>query len=95
MASIKELKKMVNRTCLHVVYECFSFLEYTPSLNQENTQMIISEAIGLRNDLIYKINHPEKNKIPPYGHGIFYSGIREELFRKTNILIDRLNSLPR
>jgi hypothetical protein len=95
MASIKTLKKMVNSNCLQVVYECFSFLEYTPSLNQENTQMIIAEAIRLRNELIHKINCPDKNSISNNGHGNYYTGIKNKLLSETDILLERLNSLPR
>jgi hypothetical protein len=95
MASIKTLKKLVNSTCLQVVYECFSFLEYTPSLNQENTQMIISEAIVLRNELIHKINCPDKNSFSHNGQGNYYAGIKKKLFNETGKLIERLNSLPR
>jgi hypothetical protein len=95
MASVKSLKKMVNNTCMQVVYECFSFLEYTPSLNQENAQIIISEAIGLRNDLIHKINTPDRKSFSHNGQGNYYADIKKDLIRETGILIDRLNSLPR
>ncbi len=94
MASRKLLKKEVNSLCLKVVFECFTFLEYTPSLNQENTREILAEAINLRNKLIYKINHPGNNE------GVdnlkaYYNEIKEEMYRGNFGLLDRLNNLSR
>ena len=78
-----------------MIYECFSFLENTPSLNQENTQLIILEALDLRNKLIREINHPEENNYKLNGSGSFYRNLKQELLLKTSDLIDRLNNLPR
>lgn len=95
MSSRRDFKRTVNKCCLHVVYECFTFLEHTPSLNQENTQLIISEAIDLRNRLIYEINHPEMSSYLLNGSGSFYRNLKLELLGKTSNLLDRLNNLPR
>jgi len=95
MSSRKDLKRTVNKCCLHVIYECFSFLENTPSLNQENTQLIISEALDLRNKLIHDINHPEENNCKLNGSCSFYKNLKKEMLLKTSGLIDRLNNLPR
>jgi hypothetical protein len=95
MSSRKELKKTVNNLCLQVIYECFSFLEHTPSLNQENTQLIISEAVELRNNLIREINHQKNANNYPGGSRSFYRNIRQEVHEKTTSLIGRLDGLPR
>jgi hypothetical protein len=95
MPSRKELKKKVNYQCHRVVYECFTFLEHTPSLNQENVQLIISDAVELRNRLIHKINHPPKNDADLNGSVFYYNNIWTELNEQTDNLIDRLNALPR
>jgi hypothetical protein len=95
MPSRKELKKRVNNRCHSVIYECFTFLEHTPSLNQENVQLIISEAVELRNRLVHKINHPAKNNAGLNGSALYYSKIKTELREQSAILIDRLNALPR
>jgi hypothetical protein len=95
MPSRRKLKKNVNNRCYHVIYECFTFLEHTPSLNQENVQVIISDAVELRNKLINKINHPETGNASAGSTATFYRNLREDLYDKTNRMIDRLNSLPR
>jgi len=92
MASRKNLKKEINSFCMKVVFECFTFLEYTPSLNQENTMEIMSDAINLRNKLIYMANHP-KGKEWPGSVKEYYNQIREELYRQNVSLLKRLNGL--
>ncbi len=94
MASRKKLKKDINSFCLKVVFECFTFLEYTPSLNQENTRDIMYDAVNLRNKLIYMVNHPKEREWPGSVKE-YYSQIREELYRQNVSLLKRLNNLSR
>lgn len=96
MPGHRKLKKDINNLCCGVINECFAFLDYTPSLNQENIQVIISDTNELRNQLIHMINHHPKpgNSSVVYPKA-YYRKIREELYDKTIDLIDRLNSLPR
>ena len=94
MANRREIKKDVNYLCYEVVYECMIFLEHTPSLNQENVYEIIYDAVDLRNDLIFRINHPEQNNSPSVAAG-HYRQLREDLYDGTIAMIERLNSLPR
>ncbi len=92
MASRRKLKKHINNLCFKVTGECFTFLEHTPSLNQENVQLIIADAVELRNRLVYMLNNPQ----PATGNTrMYYRDIRKELHENTRELIGRLNSLPR
>ncbi len=95
MSSRRKLKKSVNKLCFEVIGECMSFLEHTPSLNQENAQLIIADAVELRNRLVGMVNHPEAGAIPGGGMRDYYRSIRSELEEKTRGLMDRLNELPR
>jgi len=95
MSSRRKLKKDVNNLCYEVINECFSFLDHSPSLNQENVQVIISDAVELRNQLIFRINHPEHEGSSPRSVKAYYRQIKEELYENTISLIERLNSLPR
>lgn len=95
MASRRNLKKTVNYICLGVIGECLSFLEHTPSLNQENAQLIIADAVELRNKLVGMINHPQ-HEASSYGNiKAYYRNIREELHTESERLMERLNNLPR
>ncbi len=81
--------------CYEVIFECITFLDHSPSLNQENVQQIISDTVYLRNKLIYKINHPELNDTYPRNSKALYRGVIKDLYDQTIVLTDRLNSLPR
>ncbi len=95
MSSRRKLKKDVNNLCYEVINECFTFLDHSPSLNQENVQVIIADAVELRNDLIYRINHSGHEGSSSRPVKAYYRQIREELFENTIRFIERLNSLPR
>ncbi len=94
MSSRRKLKKDINDLCFEVINECFVFLDYTPTLNQENVQLIISDAVDLRNKLVHKVNHPENRNSSANKSGAYYRQIKDELFDQTIDLIERLNSLP-
>lgn len=93
MANVRDLKKDINNLCFEVISECITFREYSSTLYFESVQVIIVEAVELRNNLIHKVNNPpaneDKNAIKA-----FYRSIVEELYEKTINLIERLNSLP-
>ncbi len=95
MASRRNLKKAVNNLCFEVIGECLTFLEHTPSLNQENAQLIIADAVELRNKLVGMINHPEAEASSGVNIKAYYRGIRRELQRESGRLMERLNNLPR
>ncbi len=94
MANKREIKRDVNNRCYEVIYECITFLEHTPSLNQENVYQIISETVELRNDLIHRINNPESNN-SDHKSRVFYNKIKKDLNEGRVSFIDRLNTLPR
>ena len=93
MANIRDLKKDINNLCFEVISECAIFQYYSSSLFFENVQEIIEESVELRNELIFKVNHPPltEDKKAVKAH---YRSIVDELFEKTIALIERLNSLP-
>ncbi len=95
MASRRNLKKAVNNLCFGVIGECLSFLEHTPSLNQENAQLIIADAVELRNKLVGMINHPKHEAFSDINIKAYYRSIRNELFKESERLMERLNNLPR
>ena len=92
MAKIKDLKKDINHLTFQVINECYTFLEFSPEIQYENISDIITDAVDLRNDLIYRLNHHsfknDKKKLK--GH---YQKILDDLYEKNIELIDRLNSL--
>ncbi len=92
MAKIKDLKKDINHLTYQVISECYTFLEYSPEIQLENVSDIITDAVELRNELIYRVNNfnfkGDKKKVKEY-----FRKILDELYDKNIELIDRLNSL--
>ena len=92
MAKIRDIKKDINHLTYQVISECYTFLDYSPELEYENVSDIIMEAIEIRNNLIYQVNHinhlEDKKKIK-----LHFNNIIKDLYEKNIQLIERLNSL--
>ncbi len=59
MASIRILKKDINKFAFELLQECFSYRHYTDELSEDKFDDVISKLVLLRNDLISRTNHPE------------------------------------
>lgn len=93
MSNCRTLKKDVNNKINKVINECFSFLDHSPHLNQENVQIIISDAVELRNKLIYMINNNGQEGNSQVSQNTYYTDIRKELCVQAKSLIERLDNL--
>ena len=59
MASIRSLKKDINRFAFNLLQECFAYRHYSNDLHEDKFDSVISKLVLLRNDLILRANHPE------------------------------------
>ena len=59
MASIRILKKDINRLAFELLQECFAYRHYSDDLSEDKFDEVISKLVLLRNDLILRANHPE------------------------------------
>ena len=59
MASIRILKKDINRLAFDLLQECFAYRHYSDDLSEDKFDEVISKLVLLRNDLILRANHPE------------------------------------
>ncbi len=59
MASIRILKKEINRYAFDLLQECFSYRHYSDDLSEDKFDDVIRKIVLLRNDLILRTNHPE------------------------------------
>jgi hypothetical protein len=59
MASIRILKKDINRLTFELLQECFAYRHYSDDLSEDRFDEVISKLVLLRNDLILRANHPE------------------------------------
>ena len=59
MASIRLLKKDINKLAFDLLQECFSYRHYSEVLSEDKFDDVIKQVVLLRNDLIMRTNHPE------------------------------------
>ena len=59
MASIRILKKDINRLAFDLLQECFAYRHYSDDLSEDKFDKVIGKLVLLRNDLILRANHPE------------------------------------
>ena len=65
MASIRILKKDINRLAFELLQECFSYRHYSSELSEDKFDDVIRKVVLLRNDLILRANHPEADADSP------------------------------
>jgi len=61
MPSIRKLKKDIDCLVFEVISDCFTFGTLHPDEEPEDVSSIISDAVNLRNDLIKRVNNPERS----------------------------------
>jgi len=61
MASIRLLKKEINRLTFDLLQECFSYRHYSEDLSEDKFDEVIKKLVLLRNELIFRTNHPEND----------------------------------
>ena len=76
-----------------VIAECQNYLEFSPELNYDDISEIINEAVELRNDLIYRINHIQDTTENRAQIKKEYKNMTNILYDKSIDYIERLNSL--
>lgn len=61
MASIRMLKKDINKLAFDLLQECFAYRHFSKDLSEDRFDDVIKKIVLLRNDLILKTNHPESD----------------------------------
>jgi hypothetical protein len=61
MASIRLLKKDINKLAFNLLQECFSYRHFSGDLSEDRFDDVIKKLVYLRNDLILRANHPESD----------------------------------
>lgn len=93
MASIRQLKKDIDLLIFEVISDCFTFGALHPDDREEEVTAIISDAVTLRNELIRRVNNPEKNDDPKAARTHFRL-VAKDLYVGVDKLCGRLSALP-
>ena len=93
MPSIRKLKKNIDYVIFEVISDCFTFGTLHPDEKAEEVSEIIADAVSLRNDLIKRVNNPEKTDDPKLLRSHFQL-VEKDLFVGTDELCSRLSAIP-
>lgn len=86
MAKIRDLKNEVNYLTFEIIADCNTYMGLHPE-NKEKTMKLVDEAVILRNSLIQKINHPEKNST------LYFKEVKKELVDSADKIFEKLRKL--
>jgi hypothetical protein len=94
MGSIRVLKKDIDSRLYEVISDCFTFSELHPDDKPDEISGIISDACNFRNDLIHRVNNPDR-EADPKSIKAHYQLINKDLNNGTNELFERLSSVSK
>ena len=90
MASVKNLKRDIDNLIFEVISDCFIYTGLHPDNKAEDVSEIVTDAVVLRNDLMYRANNPgdKDNSKNVRKH---YQAIKTDLLAGVDKLCDRLS----
>lgn len=94
MANIRRLKKEIDSRVYEVISDCFTYSELHPENQPDEVTGIISDAVNFRNDLIHRVNNPDR-EADPRGVKVHYQLINRDLDTGVGKLFERLSSVSK
>ena len=92
MGSIRKLKKEIDSRIYEVISDCFTYSELNPCKKSDEVSGIISDAVNFRNDLMHRVNNPDKTTDPKEIRA-HYQLINNDLVAGSDKLFERLSSV--
>ena len=92
MANQRGLKKDIDSMVFEVISDCFTYSEVNADSQSDKVNLIISDAVELRNDLIARVNNPDGKNNPKIIKA-FYKKVEKDLIEGVDKLFSRLSSL--
>ena len=87
--TLRDFKKDVEYFVGEFVDDCSLFITLNPHKSTEKMAEVVSEAVDLYNDLKDKANA----KVEPKMRKAWFSGLRKEMFGKTDALYEKLSAI--
>ncbi len=87
MASIRLLKKDINKFAFNLLQECFSYRHFSGDLSEDRFDNVIKKLVLLRNDLILRTNHPESDA-DSASLRTHYKQVQMDLFKLAEVVED-------
>ncbi|MGD9977758.1 MAG: hypothetical protein AB7S54_07470 [Bacteroidales bacterium] len=94
MANRRNLKKDVDFLVNEVVSDCYTYMLLNGDKNRDKALSIIESMIGKRNELITRINNPEK-KDDPKAVKVHYKSIQNDLLAAVDGCFTQLSEITK
>ena len=94
MASIKNLKKDIDNLIFEVISDCFIYTGLHQDNKAEDVSAIVADAVGLRNDLISRVNKPGV-KDDPKSVRKHFQALKADLSEGVDKLCSRLSAVSK
>jgi hypothetical protein len=94
MGNIRKLKKEIDSRIFEIISDCFTFSELKPQEKPDEISAIISDAVNFRNDLMHRVNHPDRESDPKQLKA-HYQLINSDLVAGSDKLFERLSSVSK
>jgi hypothetical protein len=94
MATKRDLKKDINFLTEEIIEACFLHQHFKKDQEGEveRINLLIEETVSLRNDLLFKINHPTE-QLQGSKLKAWYNDILGQMMQKTDDVFDQLGQL--
>jgi hypothetical protein len=91
MGNIRKLKKEIDSQVYELISDCFAHSEVHKEEDSEVVSGIISGAVSLRNELIHRINNPDREADQKTTR-VYFQQIKSDLDSGLSDLFTRLSS---
>jgi len=92
MASKKNLKKDINFLTDEVIGTCLMHQTLNKGIKEKELDEIINEMLVLREELLEKVNNPQKTKADK-NLRTYYRNLYSNLLKKVNDTFDKINEI--
>lgn len=89
MASKRVLKQSVKSICNDLLSECIAAYLYSGRIDERNSEALLQSIIGIRNDFVSRISHPEPGMKPKE----YYDDLSRDFSKQICEAIDQISNL--
>lgn len=94
MANLRRLKKEIDSKVYELISDCLTHSGLHPDDKPEEISGILSDAVSLWNDLIHRVNNPDREADPKEVKA-YYQLIKKDLNSGIDSLFEKLSSVTK
>ena len=90
MANLRTIKKDIDFLIEEIISDCYLFLCFHSGKKEDEVEVILLEAVALRNDLFDRVNAAPKEKVRQH-----YANISKDLLEGVDKLFSKVSDLSK